>query len=113
MIKLFASVWAIYFDCVLRDNDNSPYIRFVKLSGYYIYVSNILKLRLLFVFKIGTYDKDNWEITVERQEVNQVLSEQLSVVKLPTDLLDIDLIRGKCGRMKSFFIGGIFLPILG
>lgn len=64
-----------------------------------------MQSRLLFIFKIGTYDKDNWEITVERQEVNQVLSGQLSVVKLPTDLLDIDLIRGKYGHMKrSFFI---------
>ena len=44
--------------------------------------------------KIGTYDKTNWEITVENQEMSQVLTDKLSVAKLPTDLLDLDLIRG-------------------
>jgi len=44
--------------------------------------------------KIGTYDKTNWEITVENQEVSHMLTDQLSVAKLPTDLLDLDLIRG-------------------
>jgi len=48
----------------------------------------------IFQKKIGTYDKANWEITVEKQEVQQVLNEKLSIAKLPTDLLDIDLIRG-------------------
>ena len=44
--------------------------------------------------KIGTYDKTNWEITVENQEMSHVLTDKLSVAKLPTDLLDLDLIRG-------------------
>ncbi|XP_057309188.1 protein PHTF2-like isoform X2 [Hydractinia symbiolongicarpus] len=48
----------------------------------------------LFQKKIGTYDKANWEVTVEKQEVQRFLPEKLSVANIPTDLLDIDLIRG-------------------
>eukprot|EP00111_Clytia_hemisphaerica_P004602 TCONS_00013207-protein len=43
--------------------------------------------------KIGTYDKANWEIIVEKQSIPQI-DKTSSDAKLPTDLLDVDLLRG-------------------
>jgi len=43
--------------------------------------------------KIGTYDKANWEIIVEKQSIPQI-DNTSSDAKIPTDILDVDLIKG-------------------
>ncbi|XP_065652023.1 protein PHTF2 isoform X3 [Hydra vulgaris] len=57
-----------------------------------------------FQTKIGTYDKANWEITVEKHDVDEILTDCLSNANLPKDLLDIDLIRGSTfTKAKPFY----------
>jgi hypothetical protein len=45
--------------------------------------------------KIGSYDKEKWEKTLEEQKtIESALSFPLRTAKLKTDLIDVDLVRG-------------------
>lgn len=44
--------------------------------------------------KIGTYDKQPWEKTVEQHILNGFTSIPKKTARLKTELIDIDLIRG-------------------
>lgn len=59
-------------------------------------------IQLLFVFlllsryqkRIGTYDKQEWEKTVEQRILDGFNSINLKNTKLKTELIDVDLVRG-------------------
>ncbi|KAK6626671.1 hypothetical protein RUM44_009147 [Polyplax serrata] len=44
--------------------------------------------------KIGTYDKQQWEKTVEQRILNGLTHVLKKTAKLKTDLIDVDLVRG-------------------
>lgn len=44
--------------------------------------------------KIGTYDKQEWEKTVEQKILNSFVNVPLKNTTLKTDLIDVDLVRG-------------------
>lgn len=44
--------------------------------------------------KIGTYDKQKWEKTIEQRIFNGIVNFPLKNTKLKTDLIDVDLVRG-------------------
>lgn len=44
--------------------------------------------------KIGTYDKQQWEKTVEQRIINGFVHISLKNTKLKTELIDVDLVRG-------------------
>lgn len=58
------------------------------------------KLMLLFYTffryqkRIGTYDKQEWEKTVEQRILDGFNSVNLKNTKLKTELIDVDLVRG-------------------
>lgn len=57
------------------------------------------KLYIFFVLqryqkKIGTYDKEPWEKTVEQKILDGFSSVTLKTAKLKTELIDVDLVRG-------------------
>lgn len=45
--------------------------------------------------KIGTYDKQQWEKTVEQRILNGFTNVPLKNTKLRTEFIDVDLVRGK------------------
>lgn len=45
--------------------------------------------------KIGTYDKQQWEKTVEQRILNGFTHVPLKNAKLRTEFIDVDLVRGK------------------
>lgn len=45
--------------------------------------------------KISTYDKQQWEKTVEQRILSGFIHVPLKNTKLKTDLIDVDLVRGK------------------
>lgn len=44
--------------------------------------------------RIGTYDKQEWEKTVEQRILDGFNSVNLKNTKLKTELIDVDLVRG-------------------
>lgn len=44
--------------------------------------------------KIGTYDKQQWEKTVEQRILHGLTHVLKKTAKLKTDLIDVDLVRG-------------------
>ena len=56
--------------------------------------------------KIGTYDKEPWEKTVEQKILDGFSSVTLKTAKLKTELIDVDLVRG---TYKFSPISNIFL----
>ncbi|XP_037947353.1 protein phtf [Teleopsis dalmanni] len=72
--------------------------------------------------KIGTYDKQQWENTVEQRILDGFSSVTLKTAKLKTELIDVDLVRGstfpKAKPKESFltvirlaFLRYFFLPL--
>lgn len=49
--------------------------------------------------KIGTYDKQQWEKTIEQRIFNGIGNFPLKNTKLKTDLIDVDLVRGNKQRL--------------
>lgn len=47
--------------------------------------------------KIGTYDKQLWERTVEQRILHGLTHVPRKSAKLKTELIDVDLVRGKLG----------------
>lgn len=45
--------------------------------------------------KIGTYDKQQWEKTIEQRILSGFTHVPKKNAKLKTDLIDVDLVRGK------------------
>lgn len=45
--------------------------------------------------KISTYDKQQWEKTVEQRILSGFIHVPLKNTKLKTELIDVDLVRGK------------------
>lgn len=52
--------------------------------------------------KIGTYDKQQWERTVEQKIFKGLNQVPMRTAKLKTDLIDVDLVRGKEEVHKTF-----------
>jgi hypothetical protein len=46
--------------------------------------------------KIGTYDKQKWETTIEQKILYGLTHVQMKSTKPNTDFIDLDLVRGKC-----------------
>lgn len=62
-----------------------------------MYVNTTMKLDEIVAWyqkKIGTYDKQQWEKTVEQKILDGFNSVTLKNAKLKTDLIDVDLVRG-------------------
>jgi len=55
--------------------------------------NNIFKCR--YQKKIGTYDKQQWEKTIEQRILSGFTHVPKKNAKLKTDLIDVDLVRGK------------------
>lgn len=45
--------------------------------------------------KIGTYDKQQWEKTVEQRILGGFTNVPMKTAKLKTEFIDVDLVRGK------------------
>ncbi|KAH8272868.1 hypothetical protein KR018_006160, partial [Drosophila ironensis] len=66
--------------------------------------------------KIGTYDKQEWEKTVEQRILDGFTNINLKNTKLKTDLIDVDLVRGELANLllkfllkfRVFFLGSTF-----
>lgn len=58
-----------------------------------IYLFVVLVLR--YQKKIGTYDKQPWEKTVEQRILSGFTHVPKKTAKLKTELIDLDLVRGK------------------
>lgn len=52
--------------------------------------------------KIGTYDKQQWEKTVEQRILSGLTHVPLRSAKLKTELIDVDLVRGKLRILNLF-----------
>lgn len=52
--------------------------------------------------KISTYDKQQWEKTVEQRILSGFIHVPLKNTKLKTELIDVDLVRGK-NKTKNLF----------
>jgi len=63
--------------------------------------------------KIGTYDKQQWERTVEQHILDGLTHVPMRTAKLKTELIDVDLVRGelyKCNlRISLCYLVAIFL----
>lgn len=66
--------------------------------------------------KIGSYDKQKWEKTLEEQKIiDNALSFPLKSTKLKTDFIDIDLVRGKTWaklKPKQSLLQVLYLSVL-
>uniref|UniRef100_A0A1A9W9R9 PHTF1/2 N-terminal domain-containing protein n=1 Tax=Glossina brevipalpis TaxID=37001 RepID=A0A1A9W9R9_9MUSC len=65
--------------------------------------------------KIGTYDKEPWEKTVEEKILDGFSSVTLKTAKLKTELIDVDLVRGSTfpkAKPKQSLLTVIYLAIL-
>lgn len=66
--------------------------------------------------KIGSYDKQQWEKTLEEQKIiESALSFPLRSTKLKTDLIDVDLVRGSTfpkAKPKQSLLTVLYLSIL-
>ena len=66
--------------------------------------------------KIGSYDKQPWEKTLEEQKIiENALSFPLRSTKLKTDLIDVDLVRGSTfpkAKPKQSLLTVLYLSIL-
>lgn len=45
--------------------------------------------------KIGTYDKQQWERTIEQHILDGITHVPMRTTKLKTELIDVDLVRGR------------------
>lgn len=52
--------------------------------------------------KIGTYDKQQWEKTVEQRILSGLTHVPMRSAKLKTELIDVDLVRGEIFFLKFF-----------
>lgn len=59
--------------------------------------------------KIGTYDKEPWEKTVEQKILDGFSSVTLKTAKLKTELIDVDLVRGKYLKICIFLTYNLFI----
>jgi len=62
--------------------------------------------------KIGTYDKQQWERTVEQHILDGLTHVPMRAAKLKTELIDVDLVRGepcKCDLRISLCSFAAFL----
>lgn len=66
--------------------------------------------------KIGSYDKQQWEKTLEEQKIiESAISFPLRSTKLKTDLIDVDLVRGSTfpkAKPKQSLLTVLYLSIL-
>lgn len=53
--------------------------------------------------KIGTYDRQKWETTVEQKILYGLTHVQMKSTKPNTDFIDLDLVRGKIGSNFILF----------
>lgn len=58
-----------------------------------IYYNNIISC-VRYQKKIGTYDKQQWEKTIEQRILSGFTHVPKKNAKLKTDLIDVDLVRG-------------------
>lgn len=57
-------------------------------------ITHALALVLRYQKKIGTYDKQQWEKTIEQRILSGFTHVPKKNAKLKTDLIDVDLVRG-------------------
>lgn len=50
--------------------------------------------------KIGTYDKQQWERTIEQHILDGLTHVPMRTTKLKTELIDVDLVRGMLQRYR-------------
>lgn len=87
------------------------------LSRFYLFFQTCLLFHLYYwnlIFfssfcryqkKIGTYDKQQWEKTVEQRILSGLTHVPMRTAKLKTELIDVDLVRGK--KTLKYFFGRI------
>lgn len=81
------------------------------------FILKFLKLsRRRYQRKIGSYDKQQWEKTLEEQKlIESALSFPLRSTKLKTDLIDVDLVRGSTfpkAKPKQSLLTVLYLSVL-
>ncbi|KAH8253152.1 hypothetical protein KR032_003776, partial [Drosophila birchii] len=77
--------------------------------------SRVLWVRTRYQKKIGTYDKQEWEKTVEQRILDGFNNVNLKNTKLKTELIDVDLVRGSTfpkAKPKQSLLTVIRLAIL-
>lgn len=60
------------------------------------------RLNFRYQKKIGTYDKQQWEKTVEQRIFGGFTNVPMRTAKLKTELIDVDLVRGE--NILGFFM---------
>nr|CAD7572049.1 unnamed protein product [Timema californicum] len=56
---------------------------------------------MMYQKKIGTYDKQQWEHTVEQRILHGLTHVPKKMAKLKTELIDVDLVRGNKDRLRN------------
>ena len=67
---------------------------FVFFKKIFLFIFPTITINFRYQKKIGTYDKQEWEKTVEQRILSGFTHVPKKTAKLKTELIDVDLVRG-------------------